>query len=71
MTKQNRLLEALRKGDELTAPQIRTRFAIPNPSAVVNDLRRAGWAVNSDRKQTKYGEVQKYYMSKSAARRKA
>lgn len=71
MVKQTRLLEALRKGDELTNGQIRSRFGIPNPSAVVNDIRRAGWTVNSDLKETKYGEVHKYYMSKTAARRKA
>lgn len=71
VAKQTKLLEALRRGEELTSSQIEHRYNIPNPSAVIHDLRRAGWTVNSGNFETKYGEVSKYYMSKTAARRKA
>lgn len=61
-TKQNRLLEALQRGDELTAAQIRTRYNIANPSATVNDLREAGYTVFSSPRTTKNGVVSKYHM---------
>lgn len=70
-SKQTKLLEALQNGAELTSSQITARFNIPNPSATVNDLRRAGWTVNSGQFDTKYGVTNKYYMSKSAARKRA
>ena len=71
MAKQNKLLEALQRGDELTAAQISSRYGIPNPSATVNDLRRAGFTVHSTRRDTKYGTVSKYHMNKSTSRKKA
>lgn len=61
-TKQNRLLEALQRGDELTNSQIRSRYNIANPSATVNDLREAGYNVLSSRRETKNGVVSKYHM---------
>ena len=45
VTKQERLLEALRTGEELTAAQISARFGIANPTATVSDLRFNGFAV--------------------------
>lgn len=44
-TKQGRLLEALRNGEQLTAAQIKARFGIANPTATVSDLRFSGFAV--------------------------
>ena len=71
MTKQTKLLEALQRGDELTAAQISSRYGIPNPSATVNDLRNAGFTVHSTRRETKHGSVAKYHMNKTAARKRA
>jgi len=45
VTKQGRLLEALRTGEQLTAAQIKSRFGIANPTATVSDLRFLGFAV--------------------------
>lgn len=46
MTKSERLVEALKKGEQLTAAQIKARFGIANPTATVSDLRlRGGFAV--------------------------
>lgn len=43
MTKQQRLVEALRNGEKLTAAQIRARFGIANPTATLSDLRYSGY----------------------------
>lgn len=58
-TKQSRLLEALKNGEQLTSKQIAARFGIGNPTAAVSDLRlRGGFAIyanpytNSDGKRS-------------------
>ena len=38
VTKQERLLEALQAGEQLTAKQIAARFSIANPTATVSTL---------------------------------
>lgn len=60
-TKQSRLLEALRSGEELTAEQITERFDIKNPTATVSDLRFSGFAVYANqRKGTNGTKVTRY-----------
>lgn len=45
-TKQSRLLETLKSGEQLTAKQIASRFSISNPTATISDLRlRGGFAI--------------------------
>jgi hypothetical protein len=52
-SKSERLIEALRKGEELTAAQIKARFGIANPTATVSDLRlRGGYAVYANEHKT-------------------
>ena len=56
-TKSNRLVQALTKGEQLTAAQIKARFGIANPTATVSDLRiRGGFAIyaNEGKTGTKY-----------------
>ena len=61
ITKQSRLLEALRSGESLTAKQINARFGIANPTATVSDLRFAGFAVYANKhKDTKGRKSTKY-----------
>jgi predicted ArsR family transcriptional regulator len=61
ITKQSRLLEALRSGEALTAKQINARFGIANPTATVSDLRFAGFAVYANKhKDTKGRKSTKY-----------
>ena len=67
MTKQQRLLEALQRGEELTSSQITSRYNIPNPSATVNDLREAGHRVFSSPRETKHGQISKYHMNRKRA----
>jgi len=62
MTKSERLVEALRKGDELTAAQIKARFGIANPTATVSDLRlRGGFAVYANEHKDTKGRVSVKY----------
>ena len=41
-TKQGRLTEALLNGEQRTAAQIASRFAIKNPTATISDIRFSG-----------------------------
>jgi predicted ArsR family transcriptional regulator len=61
-TKTQRLVEALKSGEELTAKQIAARFGIANPTATVSDLRlRHGYAVYANRKTDTKGRVSTKY----------
>jgi predicted ArsR family transcriptional regulator len=60
-TKQTRLLEALRNGEELTAKQINYRFDIANPTATVSALRFAGYAIYANKRTNKRGETYTKY----------
>lgn len=56
VTKQARVLEALIKGEELTAKQMSHRFGIANPTATVSDLRlRGGFAIYANERTNKLG----------------
>jgi predicted ArsR family transcriptional regulator len=56
-TKSQALLEALQKGEQLTAKQITARFGIANPTATVSDLRFSGYAVYANKRTNKRGET--------------
>ena len=60
-TKQSRLLEALRSGEELTAAQISERFGIKNPTATVSDLRFSGFAVYANQRKGTNGRTTTKY----------
>lgn len=55
MSKQEKLIVALQKGEELTAKQIAQRFGIANPTATVSDLRFAGFSIYTNRRTNKLG----------------
>tara|TARA_R110000868_G_scaffold28283_4_gene106364 strand:- start:4250 stop:4504 length:255 start_codon:yes stop_codon:yes gene_type:complete len=56
-TKQNRLLEALQKGEQLTAKQISVRFGIANPTATISDIRFSGFPVYANKRTNKLGQT--------------
>ncbi len=61
-TKIQRLAEALRNGEELTAKQIAARFSIANPTATISDLRlRHGYAVYANQRTDTKGRVTTKY----------
>lgn len=57
VTKQQALLEALQRGEELTAKQITHRFNMPNPTASVSALRFQGYAIYANKRTNKRGET--------------
>jgi predicted transcriptional regulator len=57
MTKTNRVLEALKNGEELTAKQIAARFGAGNPHRVVHYLRELGYCIYLNEKRNSKGEV--------------
>ena len=60
-TKSGKLLQALRKGEELTAGQITHRFGIKNPRATVSDLRFQGFAIYANKRTNKLGDTYTKY----------
>jgi predicted ArsR family transcriptional regulator len=60
-SKQSRVLEALRKGEKLTAKQISARFGVKNPTATVSDLRFAGFAIYANQHTDTKGRVTTKY----------
>ena len=61
VTKSGALLEALRKGEELTAGQIAHRFGIKNPRATVSDLRFQGFAIYANQHTDTKGRTKTFY----------
>lgn len=61
-TKTQRLVGALKNGEQLTAKQISARFGIANPTATVSDLRlRQGYAVYANQHTDTKGRVSTKY----------
>lgn len=61
-TKTQRLVEALQRGEQLTAKQISARFGIANPTATVSYLRmNHGYAVYANRHTDTKGRVTTKY----------
>ena len=62
MTKTDKLIEALKSGEELTAKQITARFGIANPTATISDLRYDyGHAVYANKHTDTKGRVTTKY----------
>ena len=58
ITKSERLVKALRKGEQLTEAQIKARFGIANPTATVSDLRlRSGFAIYANEHTDTKGRI--------------
>ena len=60
-TKQDRVLNALAEGDELTGAQIRARFGVGNPRATVSALRMKGFPIYLNRHVDTKGRVKMKY----------
>jgi len=62
VTKQERLIEAFKAGEKLTAAQIKSRFGVKNPTATVSDLRlRGGFAIYANQHTDTKGRVSTKY----------
>jgi predicted ArsR family transcriptional regulator len=61
MTKSERLLEAFKSGEKLTAKQITARFGVKNPTATISDLRFSGFAIYANQHKDTKGRVTTKY----------
>ena len=61
MTKTERVLAALRNGEQLTSKQITARFGVSNPTALVDTLRKTGYAIYSNARTNSKGESRNFY----------
>jgi predicted ArsR family transcriptional regulator len=58
ISKSERLVQALKKGEQLTAAQIKARFGIANPTATVSSLRlNSGFAIYANEHTDTKGRV--------------
>lgn len=57
MTKTEKVLKAFRMGEELTSKQIRARFGVANPTALVSSLRFQGFPIYSNESVDTKGRV--------------
>jgi predicted transcriptional regulator len=60
-TIQNRVLESLKAGQELTSAQIKARFGAGNPGAVIQALRFSGYPIYLNKKTDTKGRVTQKY----------
>jgi hypothetical protein len=56
-TQQARLTEALLNGEQLTVPQMAARFDMANPTAVISNIRFAGYAVYANSRKNSKGQT--------------
>lgn len=62
LTKRQRLLEAFKSGEVLTASQIAARFGIANPTATISDIRLYdGYAIYANEHTDSRGRVTTKY----------
>jgi hypothetical protein len=61
MTKTERVLTALRNGEQMTSKQITARFGVANPRALVDGLRKSGFAIYSNARTNKKGVTRNFY----------
>jgi predicted transcriptional regulator len=61
MTKQDRVLNALKEGAELTSAEIKKRFKAGNPAAVIQALRFAGYSIYLNSKKDARGKKSHVY----------
>ena len=61
MSKTNRVISALEAGETLTAAQIKARFGVANPTALVSSLRFSGYPVYGNSRTNSKGETRTFY----------
>lgn len=69
VTKQGRVLEALKTGEKLTSAQIKARFGVKNPTATISNLRFEGHAIYANEHKDSKGRVTTKYELGRASKR--
>lgn len=64
ISKQDRVIIALKAGDQLTTRQIKARFGVANPRATISDLRMKGFPIHLREHKTTKGTTNKYELGK-------
>jgi hypothetical protein len=64
ITKMDRVLSALKAGEQLTKRQIKARFDVANPRATISDLRMKGYPIYLIQHKTTKGKTSKYHFGK-------
>ena len=67
-TKTEKVITALKSGDELTAKQITARYGVANPRAVISSLRMQGYPVFLNQRTNSLGETYSKYRLGTAPR---
>ena len=60
-TRKEKLLQSFENGAEYTAKQITSRFALVNPTAMITDLRKDGYAIYANRRTNRSGDTYTKY----------
>lgn len=60
-SKTDRVISALEAGDTFTSAQIKSRFGVANPTALVSSLRMKGYAVYGNARTNSKGETRTFY----------
>jgi len=60
-TSKKKLVNSFKNGSEFTANQIASRFAVANPTALITNLRQAGYAIYANRRTNSRGETYTKY----------
>jgi len=61
MSKTNKVLNAFKNGEQLTARQITSRFNVANPYDIIYNLRHDGYAIYLNEHTNSKGEVTQKY----------
>jgi len=62
VTKEAKVIAALQADSKgLTAAQMKSRFAVANPTATITALRQKGFAIYANRRTNKGGETRTFY----------
>lgn len=63
-----KVLDALYNGEELTVKQIKARYGVANPTAMITHLRKEGHAIYLNNRKTATGTIAKYRVGKPTRR---
>jgi hypothetical protein len=70
-TQKAKLVRSLKNGSEFTANQIASRFGVANPTALITNLRKEGYAIYANERTNSLGETYTKYRLGTPTRRMA
>ena len=61
MSKKQKVLNALMRGEQITAKQISNRFGLSNPHEAIRSLRAEGFSIYANARSNSKGDVKSFY----------